>query len=84
MLKPRRLTAVWASTACYRDSVTFTCFGKSGHYINDSNLLSTGFFVPPSSVLVSNYYQLVAGDILNYRKVNGILVLVWINMNSVF
>jgi hypothetical protein len=27
MWEPRRLTALWASTACYRDSFTFLPFG---------------------------------------------------------
>jgi hypothetical protein len=28
MWEPRRLTTLWASTACYRDSFTFTCKWK--------------------------------------------------------
>jgi hypothetical protein len=33
MWEPRRLTTLWASTACYRDSFTFTCCNEICRFI---------------------------------------------------
>jgi hypothetical protein len=34
MWEPRRLTTLWASTACYMDSFTFTSMDHNGAQLN--------------------------------------------------
>jgi hypothetical protein len=47
MWEPRRLTTIWASTACYRDSFTFTCL------FNDA-VSSSDYIVTNSRIMVDN------------------------------
>jgi hypothetical protein len=66
--KPRRLTTLWASTACYRDSFTFSFRGHKPIHIlpniqDDSKLLSGIPFIDrgnPESYLESTCIYLLA------------------------
>jgi hypothetical protein len=59
MWKPRRLTTLWASTACYRDSFNFITFIQIFHYSVCRILLLFDTILYSCSAAAHLYYKLL-------------------------
>jgi hypothetical protein len=63
MWEPRRLTNLWASTACYRDSFTFFLAHVTGYALNKqpSDIFltsSSNFFAPHICIVYTHLYAI--------------------------
>jgi hypothetical protein len=83
MWEPRRLTTIWASTACYRDSFTISSENKKFHAVSHKPLLLTiltsSHFYYPCLKEWTKLWNLLQNDALSPLplKINYLSLLPW-------